>query len=455
MERPRRNDRDDDRGSSRSRERDDDRGSRSRGSRGSRGSLREEAEPRRSSRDRDDDRGASRGGRDRDDDRGSRRSGREERGSGSSRGFTYAGRSAEDLKKRASQGANDFDKIVKDGVKMYKVQDGENRIRILPPTWKGAKHYGLDIFVHYGVGPDRASYIDLQKMKGEPDPISEERDCERSSRDPDEKYVKELDSKKRVGIWLIDRNAEKEGVQFWAMPWTVDRDIVTVSVDRDTGEVLPVDDPVDGYDVIFDKSGQKDRTEYKGVSVARRSSPLGKDEWLDYAVDNPIPEVLEYYPYEHIAKAFGGKGEQRDSARDDDKDDHRSSRSRDDKDDDRDFGGRRSSRDEPARGRRSAEPEEPNWESVHQMTATELEDLIEQEKLDIDPRDAKDDEDLADWICEEMKLTKVEKAQGRRRVEDAPKEEKRRSGDADPEDKLAEMRRRREGDDRSSRRRGD
>ena len=33
---------------------------------------------------------------------------------------------------------------------------------------------------------------------------------------------------------------------------------------------------------------------------------------------------------------------------------------------------------------------------------------IDQEKLDINPNEAKSDEDLADWICEEMKIKKVE-----------------------------------------------
>lgn len=467
MERSRsrdRDDRDDDRRSSRGRDRDDDRGS-------SRG--RDRDDDRRSSRSRDDDDRGSRGrSRDRDDDRSSR-------GSGSSRSFQYQRRTADDLKKRAAQGANDFDKIVRDDVKMYKVADGENRIRILPGTWKDAKHYGYDIFVHFGVGPDRGSYLDLAKMKDEPDPITEERERERNERHPDEKYVKELDSKKRVGVWLIDRNNEREGVQFWAMPWTLDRDIVKVSVDRDSGEVLPVDDPQEGYDVIFDKSGQKDRTEYTGVSIARRPSPLGKDAWLDYAVDNPIPDILQFYSYEHIAKAFGAKGQQRD--RSDDRDeDRRDRRNRDeDRDDDR-GSDRRSSQRDGRSSRRSHEPDEPTWDSVHDMTFSEMEDLIEQEQLDIDPNDAKDDADLADWICDELKLEKQEASSGRRRAADEDDEPRSRGRDRDrdddeprsrrskpekedaAEDKLASMRRRREADDekdddapRSRRRRED
>ena len=39
--------------------------------------------------------------------------------------------------------------------------------------------------------------------------------------------------------------------------------------------------------------------------------------------------------------------------------------------------------------------DEVTWDSVHDMTRSELEDLIDQERLDIKPREAKDDEDLA------------------------------------------------------------
>lgn len=387
-------------------------------------------------RDDGEDRGSRRGGRDRDDsDRGSSR-----RGGGSS--YEYRSRSADDTKRRASQGANDFDKILKDHIKMWKPNDGDNRIRILPPTWEGAKHFGLDIYVHYGVGPDRGSYLCLTKMKGEDDPINEEREVAR--REEDEKYAKQLEAKRRVLVFLIDRDHEKDGVQAWAMPWTVDRDIVKVSVDRQSGEVLPIDHPEEGYDVEFEKKGTKDRTEYLGVAIARRSTPLGKDDWLDYAIDNPLPDQLQYFDYDHIAKAFNGGGahkeksdsrEERSSSRDRD-DDRRGGRDRD-RDEDRD-----EDRSERRGSSRRSEPkdEAPTWESIHDMTAQELEDLIDQEKLDINPAEANDDEDLADWICEEMKIKKSERKTERRSTSRDDDEDDKGSSS----DRLRRMRERRE-----------
>jgi hypothetical protein len=417
---------------------------------GSRGRDREE----RGSRDRDDDRG-SRRSRD-DDDRGSRSSGR-----GSS--YQYERRSREEVEDRASRGGKDFDKFLKDHLKTYSVQKGDNEIRVLPPTWSfkeypKQKHYGFEIWVHYGVGPDRQSYLCPHKMKGEKCPICEER--EDALRDGDEKYAKQLEPKRRSLIYLVDRKDEKEGVQAWAMPWTVDRDLLKISVDKKSGRSAPHRPPEEGYDVMFEKEGEKDRTKYEGVTIARRESELGSQKWLDYAMDNPLPEQLVYFSYEHIAKAFGGGGGgEHQSGRDRDEDDRggagtmnlvgaRRREERSSRDDDRgasrsrDRDESRSSRDDGdrggrERGRERSRVEEPEftWEKIHEMTGDELEALVEDQKLDINPDKADSDADLADWICEEMKIKKEEKKRTRMKADDDDGDERTK--------RLEEMRSRR------------
>lgn len=69
------------------------------------------------------------------------------------------------------------------------------------------------------------------------------------------------------------------------------------------------------------------------------------------------------------------------------------------------------------------------------MTKSELEDLVEEKNLDVRPKDAKNTEDLADWVCEEMKVKEPKKEESRR-VKD----------DDEGEDKLRKMRERRERD---------
>lgn len=458
----RRRDRDSDRDRGRERDRDDDR---------DRGRGRD--------RDRDDDRGGR--GRDRERDRGDDRGGRDrdrDSGRGSSRSYEYHTRSVDDAEERGAMGNQDFDKLLKPGSKLFKVRDGDNRVRIMPPTWEGAKHYGLDVWVHYGVGPDRQSYLCLRKhgAEGERCPICDERDEVRGDNDADEKYVKELEAKRRVLVYLVDRDDERSGEQAWFMPQSLDKDIVKISIDKDTREVLPIDHPEDGYDVTFEKSGKGVNTKYDGVAIARRSSPLGKRQWLENAMDNPLPDQLKVFDGEHIAKVFGARGPQRDSRdrgrdRDDDRGrdrddrggrDDRGSRDRDDRggrdsrgsgrddrDRDRDDRGSgrddRGSRDRDDRGGRDAsrrDDDTPTWRSVHAMTHTELEDLIELKRLPIKPREAKDDDDLADWICDELKLKKDDDGGSRRReTVDEPRRGDRDEGD----DRLRDMRRRREG----------
>lgn len=370
-------------------------------------------------------------------------------------------------------GNQDFDKLLIPGTKLYKVRDGDNKVRILPPTWKDAKHYGLDVWVHYGVGPDRQSYLCLRKhgKDGERCPVCDERDDVRSDNDADEKYVKDLEAKRRVLVYLVDRDDERSGEQAYFMPQSLDKDIVKVSIDKDSREVLPIDHPEDGYDVIFEKSGKGVNTKYDGVQIARRSSPLGKRAWLENAMDNPLPEQLKVFDGEHIAKVFGASGPQRDSrdrgrdrdddrgrGRDRDRDDDRGrGRDRDDRGRDRDRDehhrdrddsrsresdrdrddGRRSNRDGTSR----RDDDTPTWRSVHAMTRTELEDLIELKRLAIKPREAKDDDDLADWVCEEMKLKKDSDGESRRRE---TTDEPRRGGRDEGDDRLRDMRRRRE-----------
>lgn len=389
--------------------------SRERGGRDDRGS-RDEGRGRSESRD-------DRGSRDSRDSRDSGRGGSRDSGRGGS-GFSYQRRSAEDARKRASESTREFDSFLADHIKTFKPSDGYNTIRILPPTWDDPKHYGIDLYVHYGVGPDEQAYLCLHKMKGEACPICEERDRARRAGESEE-YVKDLDYTRRTLFYLVDRNHEKDGVVAWAAPFSkIDQAIVKVSIDRQTGEALPIDDPDEGYDIEFDKGGKGIGTQYTGVAIARRDSPLGNRDWLDFAVKNPLPSILEYHSYDHIQKVFGGGGAHTTRSSRDSRDTPRDEqRGRDDRSQDRTS---RDSRDTPRE-----EPRGPKytWDSIHSMTGAELDDLVEQEKLDINPNKAESDAQLADWICEDLKITQ----------EEARRPSREASHD-DPRDRLRSMR---------------
>lgn len=350
---------------------------------------------------RDNDRGDSR--RSRDDDRGGDRDrGRSSRG-GSGSGFSYRARTAESARARAEKGSKNFDTYLRDDIKMFKPNDGPNTIRILPPTFDDADSFGIDAWVHFNVGPDSQSYLCLEKMKGEACPVCEELARAKKDRE-DEDYIKDLEPTRRVLFYLIDRDHERDGLQAWAAPQSIESNIMRLSVDRKTGEVIPLDDPDAGYDIEFDKRGKGIGTKYEGIQIARRESALGDRRALQFAIDNPLPSILEYYSYDHIDRVLGGGG-------------GHSTRSDRDSRDDRGDGGR--NRGEPARdedrgadrserGRSRSDTPRYTWESVHEMTADELDALVESEKLDINPNKADSDTQLADWICEDLKLTKAE-----------------------------------------------
>lgn len=365
--------------------------------------------------DRDRGRGRDTGRRGRpdedDDNRGSRSSSRgggrgESRGGGSGR-YRYTPRSADNVNKRSTQGGGDFDRYIKDSIKMFKANDGDNTLRILPPTWDNPEHFGYDVHVHFGIGPDEQAYLCLEKMKGEKCPICEER--KRAVHDGDEKYADTLKPMRRVLIAVIDRDNEKEGPQAWAMPWGIDRDLCKLVIDKKSGEVLPIDDPENGYDIEFSKQGSGIKTKYVGLAIARRESDLGNEKWLDFMVDNPLPDCLQYYTFDHIQNVFGGG----------------SSNSRGNNDDDdltqeqeRDL--RKAERGEGRNGgRRSTRGEDDySWDDVHGMTFEELKALIDDKDLNIDPEESKDDDELADWVCEDLKIVKEEVRATRRRTVD-------------------------------------
>lgn len=224
--------------------------------------------------------------------------------------FVYQRRSKEDIKKRATSKGGGFDSYIKPEYKMYKIRDGKNLIRILPPTFKGATHYGYDIYVNFGIGVDNQAYLSLSKMKGERDPIAEAR--KQAEREGNEELVKSLNPTYRVLMWVIDRQAEEEGPQLWAAPFSVDKSIANLCFDEDTKEILYIDEPETGNDLRFYREGEGLKTRYDASKMKLLgSTPLHEDddikgEWLDYVTDNPLPDTLNFYSYDHISAVFNG-----------------------------------------------------------------------------------------------------------------------------------------------------
>ena len=303
--------------------------------------------------------------------------------------FKYRKRTAESASRRAKQTSGVYDSYVNVEAPWFKPKEGENCIRILPwiaqddPKLKDQEfadkwgdHWGIDIFIHRNVGPDNGSYLCPNKMSGEPCPICEARN------EADEDQAQALKPSNRILAWLIDRNDEKTGPKLWSMPLGTSKDISARSVLKGSGELLNIDDPEEGFDVYFNREGEKDRTRYTQVDVARDPSPLHEDEkiqdrWLKYVEDNLLPDILEFYDADYMEKILFGQAErgERETSKRERPSSRRSGRRGEDEDETErkettSRGGRRGSRDEEPepekeepdrgrRGRRSVEREEP------------------------------------------------------------------------------------------------
>lgn len=224
----------------------------------------------------------------------------------SSSSFKYKPRTAEDIRSRAVGGGKEG--FVAEGIRSWTPKAGAHDIRILPPTWDNARHYGYDVFAHYNVGPDGTPFLCLKKMKNESCPICDERS--RAAREGDDELSDELKWRQRVACYVIVRGQEREGPMLWFMPKSFDTDLAKISTDKKDGSVYDVADPDEGYDVSFEREGQGLNTKYQGLVIDRRKSPLSDDDreyddWIKFISDHPIPDVLIFRTQEELEDVVG------------------------------------------------------------------------------------------------------------------------------------------------------
>lgn len=214
--------------------------------------------------------------------------------------FKYAPRSNEAWAKREK--GSTFEGFIKDQYMGFSAKKG-NWIRFLPPTWDNPSHYGIDIWVHYSVGPENGNVLCLYKMTGKPCPVCEAHAVAEAAGREDASNLK---ATRRVLTWVVNRNEEKDKrPQYWAQPQTVDKEITKICRDRVTGQLYYIDHPDQGYDVTFDKDGEGMTTKYNGFQIARQASSV-EDVYLDYALANPLPDILLWRSYDEVKDLFEG-----------------------------------------------------------------------------------------------------------------------------------------------------
>jgi hypothetical protein len=229
-------------------------------------------------------------------------------------GFVYHPRSAEAIKARAERTGGRFDSPFKDNTDTFRPKVGDNLIRILPPTWEPHDHYGFQIWVHRRIGPDSSTYLCPREMLNKKCPVCE---AEKESRDAGETdEAKALAPAEQFVCWIVDRDDDNPIAKIYPLSWTQDRDLAALCHNPRKGQVLLIDHPDKGYDIIIKRHGQGLNTKYQ-FAVDREKTPISDDgkvqqEILDFITENPVPTMLKYYSYEYLENVLSGGAEEAD-----------------------------------------------------------------------------------------------------------------------------------------------
>jgi hypothetical protein len=209
----------------------------------------------------------------------------------------YAKWSPEKIKKQkeeAESGDGEF----------YKMKQGTNTVRILPPA-EGADTPVPKTLQHFIKlpGSDKPIVFVCPRAVKKKCPACEKMDELTAGGNPaDYEIAKEFKPKARYFANVIDRRNPEKGVQLMAVGVQVAEQLFALADNQDAGGDFS-DPTEDGFDVIIERTGAgKNDTEYK-VFAARKTSPLGNDDWLDQMID--LRKHVLPLPYEEIVKKLG------------------------------------------------------------------------------------------------------------------------------------------------------
>jgi hypothetical protein len=228
----------------------------------------------------------------------------------------------EETQTRAERRGSMFDNMFKDA-KMFRAKQGPNILRILPPGWLDDPRFknvkpgnGLRVMIHRNVGPNDRSYLCNRENVTSPYkscPMCDELYALGSRATREDK--RELLPTESVAFYVIDREAENEGVQVWVASAALDSELASQCLESRSKKVINIHHPDDGYDIEFTRTGEgMKNTRYRGMKVQRESRPLADsdrryNDWMDIAFDTPLPDILQFYSPEHLEKVLFGKAQ--------------------------------------------------------------------------------------------------------------------------------------------------
>jgi hypothetical protein len=248
---------------------------------------------------------------------------RRDNGRGSS--FEYVPAKSDFVKRQTERRlGRQFDGIFKDKyLQLSKLQEGDNRFRILPATWKPHDDFAYVVWVHKYM--EGGSYVCPAKMNETRCPICEE--AQQARRDKDTERASEYTASETMVCWVIDRKSREfeDRPQLYAMPPTLYKDICGVIYDTETGKATMIDHDRKGYDIRVKRTGTKLNTRYLPM-LANSPTPISADrdsmaEIIAYITAHPVPKCLEIKSESYLDKIMSGTSGSRDPELDEDEED--------------------------------------------------------------------------------------------------------------------------------------
>ncbi|MHA1363979.1 MAG: hypothetical protein ACTSP1_15820 [Candidatus Freyarchaeota archaeon] len=204
----------------------------------------------------------------------------------------------------------DVPKLERMGIAQFRTTPGDNFIRILPPKEEG--FYGKRVYVHPNIDERGNVLLCPKGTFDKPCPICEAL-AEIRKKNSDDERLSVLPIKRYL-FFVVDvrsKSTEEEGIKWYDAPSVVKDNIVGLSKDKRTGEVIVVSDPEEGRDIEFTRTGTGLNTRYQNFKLVD-NNPI-PDEWKDVPSFDEVLLIPSEEDLQRVADSLLGKPTRRSS----------------------------------------------------------------------------------------------------------------------------------------------
>ncbi len=176
------------------------------------------------------------------------------------------------------------------GGDLWKPPDGDSRIRIMPPATEEQETFWFKTATHFNVGPDESSVpCPVESGIRESDFLCRMIRQLKKGDEDQQAEAEEMGARPRFLVSIVDYAESEAGVQVWACPVTVFRQLKKYRLNED--EYGDMTDLADGYDILLEKTGSGINTKYD-AAPARKNSAFPTKELLEHR-DESVADVFQ------------------------------------------------------------------------------------------------------------------------------------------------------------------